>query len=251
MYIPRVIESDIQQDMFRGKAIILYGPRQCGKTTLVKTLVGRQDFPTIWLNGDDMQDASILDRLDSLTAWKNLVGKNRIVVVDEAQKVFEIGNRVKLVTDGMPHVQIILTGRKFVHTLLPLSFHELASHRGQLEEMRACMQRLVYGSYPAIVNDWDQADRTLEELATSYLFRDVMALEGVRKPRLLQNLVLVLAHQVGSEVSLVELGQTVGADRITVDRYISILEQAYIVFTLPAFSRNTRSEIKKLRKVSK
>ena len=265
MYIERAIEKEMHSNLFKGKAIILYGPRQCGKTTLVRHLVDSLKEPCLWLTADDATDCRIIEGMVDLSSWKMVLEGNRIIVIDEAQKARNIGRIIKIAVDSIKDVQIIatgsssfalaqksaepLTGRKLVYTLLPLSYGELVGYHGSVNETRSQQQRLVYGSYPSIITQPDDARRTLEELSTSYLLRDVLSLDGVRRPRVLQDLVRALAFQVCGEVSLNELAQTVGVDRLTVDRYITILEQAFIVFSLPAYSGNERNEIRKRRKI--
>lgn len=264
MYIPRTLEQTITADLFKQKAIILYGPGQSGKTTLVNRVVESAGQPSIFLNGDDRRDQEILSRLDSSSAWNHLIGNNRIIVIDEAQKIDGIGLKTKLVVDAHKDVQIILTGsssfelgnranepltgRKYVYTLLPFSFQELAAHHGSLEEMRALDDRLVWGSYPALVTKVDDRARTLAELSESYLFKDILSLEGVHKPKLLKDLLRLLALQVGSEFSADELARSLKSSRITVEKYLTILEQAFIIFTVGAYSTNEQTEIKKRRK---
>ena len=264
MYIPRALEDTIQADLFKQKAIILFGPHQAGKTTLVNQVVDQVSEPSISLNGDDRRDQAIMERLDSVAAWNHLIGKNRIIVIDEAQKIEDIGLKTKLVVDSNTDVQIILTGsssfelgnranealtgRKFVYTLLPLSFAELAAHFGPLEEMRCLDDRLVWGSYPELVTGLDDRSRTLAELSESYLFKDILSLDGVHKPKLLKDLLHLLSLQVGSEFSTSELSQSLKTSRVTVEKYLTILEQAFIIFTLPSYSSNERSEIKKRKK---
>ncbi|NMA23820.1 MAG: ATP-binding protein [Spirochaetales bacterium] len=264
MYIPRFLERTIEADLFKQKAAIIYGPRKAGKTTLVNQVVKKLAEPSISLNGDDRRDQKILEQLDSTAAWQHLIGNNRLIVIDEAQKIADIGLKAKLVVDSLKDVQIILTGsssfelgnranepltgRKFVYTLLPLSYQELAAHYGSLEEMRALDDRLIWGSYPALVTDLTDRERILEELSESYLFKDILTLEGVHKPTILKNLLLLLALQVGSEFSTAELAQSLKTSRQTVDKYLSILEQAFIIFIIGAYSSNERTEIKKRKK---
>lgn len=264
MYIPRTLEHTITADLFRQKAIIVFGPRQSGKTTLVNRVVETANQPSIYFNGDDRRDQEILERLDSTSAWNHLIGTNRIIVIDEAQKIDGIGLKTKLVVDAHKDVQIILTGsssfelgnkanepltgRKYTYTLLPLSFQELAAHYGTLEEMRSLDDRLVWGSYPALVTQTHDRRRTLAELSDSYLFKDVLSLDGIHKPKLLKDLLHLLALQVGSEFSADELARSLKSSRITVEKYLTILEQAFIIFTVGAYSSNERTEIKKRRK---
>ena len=264
MYIQRIIEEKIRKLLFSRKAILLNGPRQCGKTTLLRHLA--EDFAgdVLWMVGDD---PSVRDMLGDMTQqrWRNLLGKRRLVIIDEAQKIAGIGNSLKLVTDLFPDVQAIvsgsssfelasaasesLTGRKHECVLLPLSFRELADSTSWMEERGQLENRLVFGSYPEAVLSPDSASDVVSSLTGSYLYKDVLALEMIRKSATLEKLVKALALQVGSEVSVHELAQVSGSDDKTVERYLSILERAYVIFRLPAFSRNVRTELKKSRKV--
>jgi len=262
--ISRTLEKLIHDDFFKKKAIIIYGPRQSGKTTLVKALADKVGVPYLYLVGDDMDVREHLQ--DSTSAMlKKLIGNNKLVIIDEAQRIKNIGISLKIIVDQLPDVQVIatgssafeladiitepLTGRKFEHLLFPLSFHEMVNHHGLLEEQRLLEYRMIYGYYPEIVTGYGNEKRLLQLLSDSYLYKDLLAYEGLKKPMLLQKLLRALALQLGSEVSYNELSLTVGADKQTIERYIDLLEKSFIVFRLNAFSRNIRNELKKSRKV--
>ncbi|MFA6291712.1 MAG: ATP-binding protein [Victivallales bacterium] len=263
-YIERAVTGDIKNRLFSGKAIIVFGPRQSGKTTMIKQLVSSYQEDTLWLNGDSPDVRELLDNITS-TRLRGIIGKKKIVVIDEAQRINHIGLTMKLLTDELPEIQLIatgssafeladktaepLTGRKFEYRLLPLSFSEMCSNTGLLEERRMLHQRLIYGAYPEIVTKPGDEQTLLSLIASSYLYKDLLTLETVKKPVLLDKLVRALALQVGSEVSTNELSKLIGADNKTVDKYIDLLEKAYVVFSLPAFSRNARAEIRKSRKI--
>lgn len=263
-FIPRQLGGLIAGDLFKGKAIVIHGPRQCGKTTLVRHVLTDIDGGAIWLNGDDDADRALFDTV-SVTNWRQILGDNRVVVIDEAQMVPRVGVATKLLVDNFPDVQVILTGsssfqlanpteepltgRRYEYRLFPFSFRELQDAAGFHAEFSRLPERLLFGSYPEIVTDPANARRHLKLLAESYLFRDLLQYEGIRKPLLLKKLVKALALQVGSEVSTNELSSLLGVSRPTVDAYISLLEKAYIVFTLPSLNRNRRNEIRKGRKV--
>ncbi len=262
--IPRELISRIQDRLFQGKAIIILGPRQSGKTTLIKAILDQSNEKYLMLNADEPDVRELLREVTS-TRLRTIIGENRIVCIDEAQRIENIGLTLKLLTDQLPEIQAVatgsssldlnsniaepLTGRKFEFILYPLSFNELAAHHGLLEERRFLEHRLIYGSYPEIVTSAGREQELIKLLAGSYLFKDLLILEGIKKPALLEKLIRSLSLQLGSEVSYHELGQLTGADSHTVERYIDLLEKAFVVFTLPAYSRNVRNEIKKGKKI--
>ncbi len=249
--------------LFLGKAIILLGPRQSGKTTLVKMLLRQMGERVLELNGDEPDVRALLDGCTS-TRLRTLLGDRQLLFIDEAQRIPDIGLTLKLVTDQIPEVQAIatgsssfalnertaepLTGRKFEFMLYPLSFAELVAHHGLLEEKRLLEHRLLYGSYPEIVTSAGMEEELVRLLAGSYLYRDLLTLEQIKKPVLLEKILRALALQVGSEVSFLEIGRLVGADSQTVERYIDLLEKAFVLFRLPALARNVRNEIRKGKK---
>ncbi|MCQ2301038.1 MAG: ATP-binding protein [Bacteroidales bacterium] len=261
--IERSLDKLIAEKLFKGKAIVLIGARQVGKTTLLKNLVKGMDS-LIWLNGDDIEVRTLLQNVSTMKL-KSLLGKNKTLVIDEAQRIENIGLKMKLVTDNFVDVQLILTGsssfdlankinepltgRKWEYTLFPLSFGELANHNGTFDEIRHLPLRLVYGSYPDVVNNPGDEREILMQLTNSYLYKDILEWERIRKPDKLVRLLQALAFQVGSEVSLNELGTLVELDKNTVEKYITLLEQTQVIFRLPSLSRNMRNELKMSRKV--
>ena len=261
--IERSLDKLIAEKLFKGKAIVLIGARQVGKTTLLKNLVKGMGS-LIWLNGDDIEVRTLLQNVSTMKL-KSLLGKNKTLVIDEAQRIENIGLKMKLVTDNFVDVQLILTGsssfdlankinepltgRKWEYTLFPLSFGELANHNGTFDEIRHLPLRLVYGSYPDVVNNPGDEREILMQLTNSYLYKDILEWERIRKPDKLVRLLQALAFQVGSEVSLNELGTLVELDKNTVEKYITLLEQTQVIFRLPSLSRNMRNELKMSRKV--
>ncbi len=262
--IQRILTERIKQHLFKGKAIILMGARQVGKTTLLQALMNQVDQPVLWLNADEPDIREMLFNVTS-TQLQALIGTHRIVVIDEAQRIKNIGVTLKLIVDQIPGVQVIasgssalnlaseinepLTGRKYEFWLFPLAFDEMKQHHGLLQERRLLEHRLIYGYYPDIVTHPGEEKSLLKLLAESYLYKDLLALEQLKKPALLDKLLQALALQVGNEVSYLELGQLIGADKETVERYIDLLEKAFVLFRLNAFSRNLRNEIKKKKKI--
>ena len=262
--ISRQLQQQITKRLGKGKIILLLGARQVGKTTLVQSIAQQADKPALWLVGDEPDVRAMLQNTTS-TQLKSLIGKNQLVIIDEAQRIENIGITLKLIADHIKDVQVIatgsssfeladkitepLTGRKFEFLLYPLSVKELIDHFGLLEERRMLEHRMIYGMYPEVINHPGEEKDVLSELTNSYLYKDLLALEQVKKPVLLEKLLTALALQIGRQVSYHELGQLVGADNQTVERYIDFLEKAFIIFRLQALSRNLRNEIKKSRKV--
>ena len=262
--VSRLIEQRIAERIGQGKVILVFGPRQSGKTTLMHAVAEKSGMDPLWLSGDEPDIRGLLAEATS-TRLKSLLGGKRLVIIDEAQRIANIGITLKLCADTLPDIQIIatgssafelagvtsepLTGRKYEYHLYPLSFGELAAHHGMLEEKRLLEHRLVFGLYPEPATHPGKERDLLSLLAESYLYKDILALGIVKKPALLERMVQALALQIGSEVSYQELGQLIGADKETVERYIDLLEKAYVLFRLPSFSRNLRNELKKNRKV--
>jgi len=261
--IKRILEQRIRDKCFTGKAILLFGPRQTGKTTLLNTLFSHTP-DTRWLNGDDAETRLLLEDV-TLIKWKRILGNATILILDEAQRISDIGLKLKLITDQMPEVQVIasgssafelanqvkepLTGRKWEFHLFPLSFEEMENHHGFVEEHRRIGERLVYGYYPEVVNHPGEERDVLSQLADSFLYKDILMWERIKKPEKLTRLLQALAFQMGNEVSYHELGQIVDLDNQTVENYITLLEQTFIIFRLPPLSRNLRKELKRKRKI--
>lgn len=261
--IQRQLQDVIESRIFAGKAIILIGARQVGKSTLFKMILEKHDEPTLSLNCDEPEVIQMLSQINS-AELKLLIGHHRIVVIDEAQRVENIGMVLKRITDNFSDVQLLvtgsssfdlqnklnepLTGRKFEYHLFPVSTGELLKSQGLLGVKQTLENRLIYGSYPDVINHAADAKELLYNLANSYLYKDLLNLESVRRPALLGKLLTALALQVTSEVSYNELAQTVGTDNKTVEKYIDLLEKCYIIFKLSGFSRNLRTELKKAKK---
>ena len=260
----RDLQSVIQERCFQGKAIILLGARQVGKTTLLKKIIQEQHVEALYLNCDEPQTVAALTNCN-LKELQMIVGANKFVVIDEAQKVDNIGLTLKLIVDNMPDVQVIatgssafelrnclnepLTGRKYEYQMFPISSKEIYQSSGYLDLKGLLETRLIYGSYPDILNHANDARELLRMLTDSYLYKDILATDNLRKPDVLDKLLRALAFQVGSEVSYNELAQTVGTDSKTVERYIELLEKCYIIFRLHGLSRNMRNELKKAKKI--
>lgn len=261
--IYRAITTSILERLADEKAIILLGPRQVGKSTLMQQLSDQFKQKVLWWNGDD---ADIRAMLNEPTAGmlKSLIGKAGTLVIDEAQRIKNIGLCIKIIVDQLKEVKVVatgssafdlankinepLTGRKWEYHLYPFSFAEMVDDHGLLEEKRQLNHRLVYGYYPEIINHPGEEEIRLKQLSGSYLYKDILTWERIQKPDKMERLVQALAFQVGSEVSYNELGQLAGLDNQTTEKYIDLLEKSFIVFRLGSLSRNLRNELKKSRK---
>ena len=261
--IHRILEEKIQPLLGGNKAIIVMGARQVGKSTLLNQLLG-ENKNALWLNGDDIDVQNLFHEMSS-TRMRALLGNNKFLVIDEAQRIPDIGLRIKLVTDQVSDVQVIatgsssfelaskvnepLTGRKREFKMFPLTFKEMVSHSNLLDELRMIPHRLVYGYYPEVVSNPGDEKNTLKELSDSYLYKDILSLDSISKPDKLVRLLKALALQIGSQISYNEIGNMISLDSKTVERYVDILEKSFIVFRLGSFSRNLRNELKASRKI--
>jgi len=263
----RLIEDKIKKDFFGGRVIVVVGARRVGKTTLMKILLQTSAVETILsLNADNPADRSLLEGAD-LVKLREVVGGRKILFIDEAQKIDKVGDVLKLLVDdfgkekqivvtGSSSINLLdmtsepLTGRKYVYFLFPLSFEELYNGDG-LELERGLDQRMIYGSYPEVVNviGSHNKERVLRELASSYLYKDILEFQEVKSSSLIYSLLKALALQIGSEVSYSELANLLGIDKKTVIRYIDLLEKSFVIFRMGGYSGNKRREISKNKKV--
>lgn len=246
-----------------GKVLIVIGPRQVGKTTLIRSLCEKEgNF--LFINGDDGQDRLLFENAGEVKL-RSIIGKFTTVFVDEAQRIPNIGITLKIIHDQIKTVRLIvsgssaldisnnmnesLTGRKWEYQLFPFSWNELKNHFGYFTAIKNLPNYLIYGSYPEVITRPNDAENILKQIAGSYLYKDLLQYQGIRKPEVLDKLLLALALQIGSEVNYNELSRTVGIDRATVEQYISLLEKAYIIFRIKPLSRNSRNEINTSRKI--
>lgn len=264
--IQRVLLKKIASQCFNNKVILLLGARQVGKTTLLKKLVETLKVETKWLNADEADIFNELTESNTSTRLLQLIGpETKLVIIDEAQQVADIGLKLKLLHDNKPELQIIatgsssfdllnrtnepLTGRKRTFYLYPISYPELVANTDRLEARRTLDARLIFGSYPEVINNPGKEKNVLIEIAQSYLYKDILQLDGIRKSSHLEKLLQALAFQVGNEVNYHELSRTIGnIDSSTVEKYLDLLEKTYVIYKLPALSRNMRNEIKKGKK---
>lgn len=261
--IHRISEKTITSKFFKGKAIVVLGPRQVGKTTLLRNLGVTAD-QILWLNGDEIEAHNLMASLNSGNV-KMLLGNRNFLVVDEAQRIENIGIKLKIIIDNFPDIQVIatgsssfdlanrisepLTGRKWEYQLFPIAFEEMVLHHGLYAEQRLLKQRLVYGYYPEVVSHPGEEVERLKLLTSSYLYKDILQWERILKSEKLVRLLQALALQIGSQVSYFELAQICGLDSKTVEKYVSLLEQAFVIYRLGSFSRNLRNELKSSRKI--
>ncbi|MBX9785541.1 MAG: ATP-binding protein [Chitinophagaceae bacterium] len=261
--ILRQLEEQLKAKLHKEKAIILLGGRQTGKTTLLHKLTqNRTD--TLWLNADEPDIKALIENATS-TRLKSYFGKNKIIIIDEAQQVTDIGKKLKLITDTLKDIQVIatgssafeiknktnepLTGRKWEFHLFPISFSEMVTHHGLIEEKRMIPHRLVYGYYPEVVTHAGEEKERLKLLSDSFLYKDILMYQGLKKPEKLIHLLKMLAANISSEINYNQLSKQLQLNNETVEKYIQLLEQCYIIFRMPAYATNLTKELKKGRKI--
>ena len=261
--IYRELEQIIRSKSSSGKAILLLGPRQTGKTTLIKKIVNDFDGH-FFLNCDNPVAKTMLEGANT-EQLRSIVGKHKVVFIDEAQRVKNIGLTLKLITDEMPDVQLFvtgssaldlanevnepLTGRKWEYMLYPISWKELLDDAGFLEAKMQLENRLIFGMYPEVITDTGNELEILTQLSESYLYKDLLQFKGIRKPEILGKILQALALQISSEVSFNELSNLLQVDKNTISNYIDLLEKAFIIFRLTPLKRNLRNEISSGRKI--
>ncbi len=262
--ISRSIQQHIEQRLSPKKAAIILGPRQAGKSTIIKAIIENQSLAVQQYNGDEPQVRAAFQDV-GVERLKSLVGNADLLVIDEAQRIENIGLALKIIIDQIGTVKIIasgssafelantinepLTGRKWEYFLYPLSFGEMVNNTNIITEKSALEKRLLFGSYPEVVTSPGIEKDVLVSLTDSYLYKDILAWEKILKPQKLEQLIKALAFQIGNEVSYSELGQICELDKNTIEKYIGFLEKAFIVFRLSSFSRNLRNELKRSRKI--
>jgi len=262
-YISRIVEKSIVHRLSGNKAIIVFGPRQVGKSTLLKHIF-KDNNSVLWLYGDQPQTQALFADM-SAPNIKPIIGNKKIVVIDEAQMIKDIGIKLKMFTDYLGDIKVVatgsssfdlankinepLTGRKWEYQLLPLSFTEMSGASSVLEERERLETRMIYGYYPEVALHPGEEKERLLELVNSYLYKDVLIWENVQKAEKITKLLQALAFQVGSQVSYSEIATLVGLDGKTVERYIDLLEKAFVIYRLTSYSGNLRNELKTSKKI--
>lgn len=262
MYIPQYQLANLQKLTVPGKVVLVYGPRRTGKTTLLQHFIAGLNEPSHLVNGEDIFVQQVLSS-QSIDKLKNFVGQKNLLIIDEAQKIPNIGLNLKLMVDHIPQLRVIatgsssfdlalqtgepLTGRKWTMRLFPLAQMELSQTENMAQTLARLENRLIYGSYPDVVlgSDDEFRQRYLREIISSYLYKDILELDGLRHSDKLIRLLQLLAFQIGKEVSFTELGTQLGLSKNTVERYLDLLEKAFVIYRLRGLSRNLRKEISK------
>ena len=262
MKIQRLLLSQLQDALIPGKVLVLYGPRQVGKTTLAKDLLLSITLSSRFVNADELVYREALASQNRQRLGE-VLGDAELLIIDEAQRVPEIGLNLKILVDSFPQAVILatgsasfdlatqisepLTGRKLTFNLYPVSYGEIRQTLGALEARTQLERWLVWGGYPAIATTDNLAlrERLLGELVGSYLYRDILDLEGIRRAGKIVDLLRLLAFQIGQEVSMAELAASLALNRQTVERYLDLLEKVFVIFKVGGFSRNLRKEVTK------
>ena len=263
MYIPQKQLENLRSLIQPGKVIVIYGARRVGKTTLLRKFVENLDKEEVlFVNGDDITARQFLES-QSIENLKDFVGRHKYLIVDEAQYIRNVGLNLKLIVDHIPGIKVIatgsssfdlaqnvgepLTGRRYILKLFPLAQIEISNLEKTHETAANLENRLIYGSYPEVITLRDNKLREeyLRELVASYLFKDILALEGIRYSDKLVRVLQLVAFQIGNEVSLSEIGRQLAMSKNTVERYLDLLEKVFVIFRLTGFSRNLRKEITK------
>ena len=260
--INRDLTDVIQKKLHKGKVIVIIGPRQVGKTTMINALLKNKAY--LFLDGDDQSVSDLLSSSNT-EQLKSIIGDYKYVFIDEVQRIQNIGLKLKIMVDQIKDVQVIvsgssafdinnitqepLTGRKFEYQMFPVSWSEYEKNVGFVKAHQQLELRMLYGMYPDVINNFGNEYEILKNLVSSYLYKDILALAGIRKSNILEKILQALALQVGSEVSYNEIAQLVGVDKNTVNTYIDLLEKSFVVFRLNSFSKNIRNEIKANKKI--
>jgi len=263
--INRIIEPQIINLLESNKVILILGTRRVGKTFLINSIQKNYQSKLLFLNGEDFDVQEVIKNR-STSNYKRLIGNNRLIIIDEAQSIPEIGMALKLLIDTNPNLTIIatgsssldlmnktgepLTGRQHQFNLYPLSQLELMPTENYLETKQNLEERLIYGCYPELINLVSNDDKRnyLQQLVQSYLLKDILSFGGIKHSDKIVSLLRLIAYQVGSEVSYNELGTQLGMSRLTVESYLDLLSKVFIIYKLPSYSTNQRKEVTKSSK---
>lgn len=262
--ISRILQKQIETDLSRKKVQVIFGPRQIGKSTLSEMVFNNFEEKKLWLNADDADVRAQFENASGLK-FERLFKTYKLLVIDEAQRLHNAGLTLKIIADQVKHLNVIATGssafelndkikesmvgRALEYKLFPFSVQEMSDHTSVFDERKLLENRLIFGYYPEVINNPGDEKRVLRQICDSLLYKDLYTVEKLKKPYLLEKILQALALQLGNEVSYNELANTIGADKETIERYIFMLEQAFIIFRLPALSRNVRTELRKSRKI--
>jgi predicted AAA+ superfamily ATPase len=259
MDIPRIQQKKLKEKSLSGKVTVVYGPRRVGKTTLLKKFL-EDEVNYLFVTGEDLFVQRELSSQSIQSLGQFLKGKT-LLVVDEAQYIPSLGLNLKLIVDQIPGIRIVvtgsstfdlvrevgapLTGRQTTLKMYPIAQLELDSFQNRAETEALLEQRLIYGSYPEVITHPNAAREYLRELISAYLLKDILAFEGIRKAQKLVDLLVLIAFQIGKEVSHHELATHLGISKITVEKYLDLLEKTFVLVNIRGFSRNLRKEISK------
>ena len=267
MYIQRRLEPEIKKSLFKRKIIIVYGARQVGKTTLVRKIAEETGQSFGYLNCDELDVLTQFQQADNSLALRQMMGNNKLVIIDEAQRVRNIGLKLKLMVDTYPSIQLLvtgsssldlsneisepLTGRCDEFWLFSLSVSEVWKNQDQIAQDRDMESWLVYGSYPGVwsLESNEEKSIKIKQIASNYLYKDVLKFNEIKNSETILKLLQALALQIGQEVSYNELARTIGISKQTVASYIDLLEKVFVVFSLRPYSGNMRQALNKKRKI--
>lgn len=265
MQISRYNERKILEKLKPKKVCVLLGPRRVGKTELIKKIADQSKEPVLFLNGDDIRTHLLLEER-SVANYRQVLGDNKLLIIDEAQEIENIGQKLKLIVDEIDDIKVLITGssafeinnqvgeplvgRKHVFHMYPLAQLEYASVENSLQTAENLEERLIYGSYPELLHipDFKQKQNYLNELVFSYLIKDVLSFEGIKKRDKIMKLLQMMAFRVGSEISVEGIGNELGISKNTVDKYLDLFEKVFIMYPVSGYTKNADNEITKKRK---